>query len=169
MTLGIRSKLLAAFTVLALCTSVLGWYAVIAMEHLQGGQRTLYGDVFGGTHLLATWIDTAWESRANLLAYLLAEDPTERSRLRTRMVTIDASLDDLARQMDQADTDRQDVETLGALTAAWRRYTAWREQVIVGPVEAGDRAAALSAYRGEADQQNAAIDSAIDAFLARKR
>src|ERR671935_1888902 len=107
MTLGIRSKLLAAFAVVALFTGVLGWYAVTAMEHLEGGQRTMYRDIFGGTHLLATWIDVSWESRSDLLAYLLTADPTERGRLRTRMVAIDATLDDLARQMNEADSDRQ--------------------------------------------------------------
>src|SRR5919198_487476 len=169
MNLGIRPKLLAAFAVVALFTGVLSWYAVTAMERLQGGQVTLYGDIFGGTHLLATWIDQAWESRSDLLAYLLTEDPAERNQLRARMVELDASLEDLGRQMDEADIDRQDIDTLDELTAAWRRYTVWRDSAIISSLDSGDRAAALNLYQSDGARQNAAIDDAIDAFLTRKR
>ena len=168
MDLGIRPKLLGAFAVVALCTGVLGWYAVAALERLDHQERTLYGDIFGGTHLLATWVDTTWEARADLLPYLVVEDPAERARLRARMEEIDGTLDDLARQMDLADVDRQDVDTLNALISAWQAYAQWRGSVIA-PFEAGDRAAALGVYEREGDSQNAAIDAAIDAFLARKR
>ena len=106
MELGIRPKLLAAFGVVALFTGVLGWYAVTAMEGLDREQRTLFGDIFGGTNLLATWVDTTWEARSDLLAYLLAEDPAERGRLRARMLEIDTNLEDLASQIDAADIDR---------------------------------------------------------------
>ena len=70
MRIGIRIKLLAGFAVVALFTGALGWYVAGAMEHLNAGQRILYGDVFGGTHLLARWIDQSWEARDDLLAYL---------------------------------------------------------------------------------------------------
>jgi PAS domain S-box-containing protein len=169
MDLGIRPKLIAAFAVVAMCTGVLGWYAVSALERVGREQRTLVGDVFGGTHLLATWIDNAWEARSDLLPYLVVEDPVQRARLRARMLEIDASLDDLARQMDVADIDREDVETLTALSSAWRSYAHWRERAVIAPFQEGDRAAALSAYQREGDDQNAAIDAAIDAFLTRKR
>jgi two-component system, sensor histidine kinase and response regulator len=169
MNLGIRPKLLAAFAGVALFTCALGWYAVTAMQLLQSGQRTLYGEVFGGTHLLATWIDDAWESRFALQTYLLTNDPVERSRLRVRMGVLDANLDSLARQMAEASRDRQDVDTLGALTTAWRQYATWRDRAVTGPFESGDHAAAVSAYQTEGAQWNAAIDHAIEAYLARKR
>src|SRR5919201_1888266 len=128
MQIGIRAKLLAGFAVVALFTVALGWYAAGAIEHLNAGHRTLYGDVFGGTHLLATWIDTAWEARSDLLGYLLVDDPAERTRLRTEITSLDGTLNELARQMDAADTDRQDVQTLAGLTASWQAYTDWRDR-----------------------------------------
>ena len=133
MDVGIRPKLLAAFAVVALFTGALGWYAVVAMERLQIEQRTLNSDVFGGTHLLATWIDDAWEARSAVLPYLLADDPAERARLRGRMVDLDATLSDLAQQMDRADIDREDVDTLNALKAVWQGYTDWRDRSVLGP------------------------------------
>src|SRR5437763_14141963 len=169
MEISIRPKLLAAFGVVALFTGVLGWYAVTAMEGLDREQRTLFGDIFGGTTLLATWVDTTWEARSDLLAYLLVEDPAMRGRLRARMLEIDNYLDGLTRQIDAADIDRQDVDTLNALNMAWDRYADWRDRFVIAPFEAGDRATALSAYERDGESQNAAINTAIDAFLARKR
>jgi hypothetical protein len=121
MQIGIRIKLLAGFAVVALFTGALGWYAAGAMEHLNAGQRILYGDVFGGTHLLARWVDQSWEARDDLLAYLLTDDAAERRRLRTHMAEIDRALDELAREMDAADIDREDVQTLAGLTETWGR------------------------------------------------
>jgi two-component system, sensor histidine kinase and response regulator len=169
MGVGIRPKLLAAFAAVALFTGVLGWYAVAAMERLDREQRALYGDIYGGTHLLATWIDDTWESRSDLLSYLLVDDPTERSRLRARMLDLDGAVGDLVVQMDAVDSDRQDVDTLDALSRAWQRYTAWREHAIIDAVESGDRTAALSAYAADGEAQNQAINTAIDAFLTRKQ
>ena len=69
MRIGIRVKLLAGFVATALFTGVLGWYAASSMERLNDGTRTMSVDVFGGTHLLATWLDRSWESRSDLLPY----------------------------------------------------------------------------------------------------
>jgi PAS domain S-box-containing protein len=169
MQIGIRIKLLAGFAVVALFTGALGWYAAGAMEHLNAGHRILYGDVFGGTHLLARWVDQSWEARDDLLAYLLTDDAAERRRLRTHMAEIDRALDELAREMDAADIDREDVQTLAGLTETWRAYTDWRDRSILATIEPGDRAAALAAYQTEGIRLTAALDSAIDAFLNKKR
>ena len=169
MQIGIRIKLLAGFAVVALFTGALGWYAAGAMEHLNAGHRILYGDIFGGTHLLARWVDQSWEARDDLLAYLLTDDAAERRRLRTHMAEIDRALDELAREMDAADIDREDVQTLAGLTETWGAYTDWRDRSILATVEPGDRAAALAAYQTEGIRLTAALDSAIDAFLNKKR
>ena len=58
----------------ALFTGALGWYAVGSMERMNAGQRTLVVDVFGGTYLMATWIDQSTEARLDLLAYVLTDD-----------------------------------------------------------------------------------------------
>src|SRR5438105_11174670 len=99
MRIGIRAKLLGSFVVVALCTGVLGVYALITMERLNEEQRTMYVDVFGGTHLLATYSDDSWQARSDLLAYLLTEDPSQRERLRTTIVSTDSKLDRLVREM----------------------------------------------------------------------
>ena len=64
---GIRAKLLAAFAATALFTGALGLFAVDTMERLNDGERTMYGDLFGGTHLLATYIDEVWQARSDML------------------------------------------------------------------------------------------------------
>jgi PAS domain S-box-containing protein len=168
MQIRIRTKLLAGFAVVALFTVALGWYAADAMEHLNVGQRILYGDVFGGTHLLARWVDLSWEARNDLLAYLLIDDAGERRHLRIRMAELDNSLDDLRLEMDAADTDRADVQTLARLTDAWRAYTDWRDRSIFASVEPGDRGAALAAYETEGVRLTAAVDDAIGQFLDTK-
>src|SRR5207302_4674055 len=167
--LGIRAKLLVGFVAIALFTGALGSYAVAGMEHMNDGQRIMYGDIFGGTHLLAVWVDDAWEARANLWRYLLADDPAERENLRAQMAATDARLDDLAAQMDESDTDREDVETLAGLVTGWKEYAVWRDRSIIAAVEAGDRSAALAAYRADAADISAGLDQAIDAFLEKKR
>jgi PAS domain S-box-containing protein len=168
-TFGIRARLLAAFVAVALFTGVLGWYAVVTMEGTNEGQRTVFGDIFGGTHLLATWVDTSWGSRADLLDYLLTEDPATAAADRAEMAQLDARLADLARQMDEADTDREDVATLEALKSAWTEYKDWRDDSVLGQFDRGDRAAALAAYSADGARMGANVDSSIDAFLAKKR
>jgi CHASE3 domain sensor protein len=144
---SLRFKLLAGFVLVAMFTGALGSYSVATMQQLNDGQRTLFGDVFGGTHLLARYVDGSWDARASVLAYLLAHDPAERQALRLKMATIDRDLVQLAQQMDAADSDREDVATLAAVTQAWTTYADWRDTSVIGAVEAGDEEAALASYR----------------------
>ena len=165
---SIRFKLLAGFTVLATFTGALGWYSVATMERLDNSQRTLYGDIFGGTHLLARYIDASWESRATVTGYLLANDTGEREALRSRMISLDEELGQLAQQMDEADSDREDVATLAGVTQAWSDYMDWRDSTLLPTIEAGHRAAALTSYRTEGAQLAGALDVALDAYLSKK-
>ena len=169
MRIGIRGKLLLGFAATALFTGVLGWYSAMSMERLNQGTRIMAVDVFGGTHLLATWLDSSWESRSDLLPYLLADDPAVRAQLRNSMASIDKELADIADRMDQADTDREDVQTLAGLTQAWQDYEDWRHEAVIGVVEAGDRDAAMLAYQREDAEQVRALDDAIESFLSKKR
>ena len=169
MRVGLRAKLLAGFVVVALCTGVLGVYALLTMQTLNESQLTMYIDVFGGTHLLATYSDDSWQARSDLLSYLLTEDPEERTRLRASIVSTDAKLADLVKQMDEADTDRQDVPTLGALAAAWDAYAQWRDQAVFGAMDAGDRQAALTSYQTVGARLARDLDDSIDAAIAKKR
>lgn len=165
---SIRFKLLAGFVLLATFTGGLGWYSVATMERLDNSQHTLYGDIFGGTDLLARYIDASWESRATVMAYLLADDADERQTLQTTMVTLDNALDQLAEQMDAVDSDREDVLTLEAVTQAWSVYMEWRDTLLMPMVEAGDRGGALESYRTEGVRLANALDVALDAYLNKK-
>jgi signal transduction histidine kinase/ActR/RegA family two-component response regulator len=169
MRIAIRAKLLGGFVVVALCTGVLGVYALITMERLNEEQRTMYVDVFGGTHLLARYSDDSWQARSDLLAYLLAEDPAQRETLRASIASTDSTLYQLAREMDEADTDRQDMETLAGLSDAWDAYAAWRDQSIFTALDAGDRDAALASYQSDGIRLAKTLDQAIDAFIDKKR
>src|SRR5438477_10271457 len=168
MTIGIRAKLLAGFVTVALFTGALGWYAVGSMERMNAGQRTLVVDIFGGTYLMATWLDQSAEARLDLLAYVLTDDADERARLRDRMTVLDTSLDELGLRMDAADIDRQDVRGLAGVLDAWQAYLTWRGRAVIAPVEAGDRAAAVSAYQPEGRQVQPALHHALDHFLDHK-
>src|SRR6266516_1685032 len=165
---SIRVKLLAGFVLVAMFTGALGWYSVATMQHLDDGQRTLFGDIFGGTHLLARYVDGSWDARASVLAYLLAHDPGEREALRLKMATIDRDLAQLARDMDAADSDREDVATLAAVTQAWTAYAHWRDASVIGAVEAGDGEAALASYRTQGGRLATSLDEAVDAYLTKK-
>jgi signal transduction histidine kinase len=165
---SLRFKLLAGFVAVAMFTGALGSYSVTTMQQLDDGQRTLFGDIFGGTHLLARYVDGSWEARASVLAYLLAHDPAERQTLRSRMATIDRELEQLARDMDAADSDREDVATLAAVTQAWSEYSAWRDASVIGAVGAGDEAAALESYRTQGRPLEDNLDEAVDAYLTKK-
>ena len=169
MRVGLRAKLLAGFVVVALCTGVLGVYALLTMQTLNESQLTMYVDVFGGTHLLATYSDDSWQARSDLLSYLLTEDPAERARLRASIVSSDAKLDQLVEQMDEADTDRQDVQTLAALAAAWDAYASWRDEAVFGAMDAGDRQAALESYQTVGARLARDLDDRIDAAIFKKR
>jgi signal transduction histidine kinase/DNA-binding response OmpR family regulator len=164
--MGIRAKLLAGFAATALFTGVLGMYAIDTMERLNEGERTMYGDVFGGTHLLATYIDDVWQARSDMLDYLLSDEPSPA--MRQSVQDSEASLSELAKRMDEADTDREDVQTLAGITGAWGAYTQWRDHALT-LVESGDRAGALVSYRSEGQALGREVDAAIDAYLAKKR
>src|SRR5918911_293648 len=101
MRMGIRTKLLAGFAATALFTGALGWYAVDAPQRLNEGERTMYGDVFGGTHLLATYIDDSWQARSDTLDYLLSDDEASATlTFRQGMGATDARLAELLHEMD---------------------------------------------------------------------
>src|SRR5918911_1294514 len=165
---SLRFKLLAGFVLVAMFTGALGLYSIAKMQELNDGQRTLFGDVFGGTHLLARYVDGSWEARASVPAYLLAHDPAERQVLRLKMTAKDAELEQLATDMDLADTDREDVATLAAVTQAWTAYADWRDTSLIGAVEAGDEDAALASYRTQGTQLATDLDQAVDAYLTKK-
>ena len=168
LTRTLQSKLLLTFAAMALFTGLLGLCAVSTIERLNESQGTMYMDVFGGTHLIAVWLDRSWEARADLGRFMRAHDPAERERLRAKMELEDADLRQLFRRMDEADWDRQDVETLAGLESAWNTYVEWRDRVPVEAVERGDSDAALAAYDSEGVRLTTNIDTAIDSFLARK-
>src|SRR5207245_11702784 len=84
---------------------------------------------------LATHKATSVPARTSLQDYLLKSNPTERAALRKQMAVLDSRLADLARQLDEADTDRQDVQPLAKLTQTWKAYAAWRDSAILGALE----------------------------------
>src|ERR671933_1450725 len=94
--LGVRAKLLGGFLAIALFAAVLGGYTVVTMERLSASQRTVFGDVFGGTQMLASWVDRSWETRRDVLAYAFAESPEERQVLREKITAQDTELEQLA-------------------------------------------------------------------------
>ena len=167
-TLGIRSKLLASFLGLGLFTAALGVYALVTMGRLNDAERTMYGDVFGGTHLLASYVDQSWDARSATLQYLLSDDRAVHAALRQEITASDVRLRDLIRQMDEADTDREDVQPLAGLQAVWQAYTTWRDATLQ-KLDAGDRGGALASYATDGVRLEAAADQAIDAFLEKKR
>jgi CHASE3 domain sensor protein len=169
MRLRIGAKLLFGFVVAALFTGAVGAYAVLTMERLNQEQRTTYVDVFGGTHLLATYSVDSRQARSDVPAYLLTDDPAEHERLRQEINTIDAKLKLLVQQMDEADTDRQDVETLAGLVESWNAYAAWRDQSLFPALDAAYRDAALTSYHTQGVQLANTVDQAIDAFMDKKR
>jgi len=165
---GIRATLLAGFGATALFTGVLGWYAVMTMERLNHGERTMYVDVFGGTHLLGRCIDDSCQVRSDVVDMLISDDPFEREALRAGIAATDPKLVELTRQMGQADTDREDVNTLADIDTSWRAYTQWRDQALAS-VAAGDRAGALASYRTDGLRLARITDAAIDAFMKKKQ
>jgi hypothetical protein len=82
MKVGIRAKLLAGFGARALCTTALAIYAYSAMATLSDTERTMGGDVFGGTYLHTQYIDASWASVADVQAVLLTSDAATRAALR---------------------------------------------------------------------------------------
>ena len=137
-------------------------------ERLNHGERTMYVDVFGGTHLLGRYIDDSWQVRSDVLDMLISDDPFEREALRAGIATTDPKLVELTRQMGQADTDREDVNTLADIDTSWRAYTQWRDQALAS-VAAGDRAGALASYRTDGLRLARITDAAIDAFMKKKQ
>src|SRR5256885_1950987 len=69
---NLRFKLLAGFVLVAMFTGALGSYSVATMQQLNDGQRTLFGDVFGGTHLLARYVDGSLSKKHSVGAALEA-------------------------------------------------------------------------------------------------
>jgi signal transduction histidine kinase len=167
--LGVCLKLLSAFVLVALFTGMLGWYAVATIETLNSGQRTTYRDVFGGTHLLATWLDRAWETRRDTLAYALAQGPGERAQLRQRMSAGDLELEQLSLQIDAVDTDREEVDALARVVDSWHTYAQWRDRTLAAADAANDPGLVVVEYQAQGARLDSNIDSAIDAFLGSKR
>jgi methyl-accepting chemotaxis protein len=168
MSLGIRAKLWAGFGACAICTLALAAYVYIAIGGLADNEQTLGEDVFGGTQLLAQYLDVSWASRSDVQGYLLAADPAQRAEVRSRVSTLDQDVARLTQDMDKADTDRQEVPSLAKLTDAWAAYVTWRDTQVFGAVDAGRVSDALDAYRTDNTRLSDAVSSAADTFLATK-
>src|SRR3954453_17688706 len=112
MALGIRAKLLFAFGAMALVTAIVGGFGVYGLQQLDDGSTTLHDDVLVGSQLLTKYVAQAGIGERAPLAYPLAATPAERQALRGQIAAADKALADLAHQMDVADTDREDVQTL---------------------------------------------------------
>jgi methyl-accepting chemotaxis protein len=169
MTLGIRAQLLSGFGCIVLVTVVLGAYAIYGVTHMHDDFQTMHGDVFGGTYLLSTYNTTSWQVRSNVQEYLLQDDPTQRAALRGQIAALDKKLTDLAQQLDQADTDRQDVQALAKLTRTWTAYATWRDTAVLTAVDNGNRASAMEAYRNDATGLSQALTDALNEYLSTKR
>ena len=167
--MGVCLKLLSGFVLVALFTGLLGWYAVATMEKLNGGQRTTYHDVFGGTHLLATWLDRAWDTRRATLAYALAQRPDERLTLRQQMAAADRELEQLAQDIDAADSDRAEVDALARVVDSWQKYAQWRDATLAAADAANDPTLLETEYQAEGARLDSDIDTAVAAFLDSKR
>ena len=166
---GIRFKLMSTFVVIALFTGLFGWYAIATIEELNTGQRTTYRDIFGGTHLLATWIDRAWQTRRALISYTNAQEPDRRAALRAQIAAGDVELADLEVRIDAADSDRAEVRALGAVVDSWHTYAHWRDEALAEADAAGDPHLVAAAYDTDGAQLDSAIDDAIQSFLQAKR
>jgi methyl-accepting chemotaxis protein len=75
----------------------------------------------------------------------------------------------LTRQLDEADTDREDVETLATLTSTWQAYADWRDSAILTPVDTGHEDAALAAYRKDSANLSDSLSRALTNYLATKQ
>src|ERR1051326_282756 len=168
MRFGIRGKLLAAFAATALFTAVLGGYAVNGMSGLNNDSQTMYDDVFGGTYLLAGYVNHSWQARSQVAMYLTAETPAQRASVKAQIGKLDQTLADDAKQLDQADTDRQDVGTLAEATSAWKAYAQWRDETLIKSVDAGNQDAALASFDDQGARLSDAFDQAINDFLDKK-
>jgi signal transduction histidine kinase/ActR/RegA family two-component response regulator/HAMP domain-containing protein len=166
--LGIRAKLLCSFIGLAMLTIVLGGFAASTFDGLNQRERLMYGDVFGGTYLVASYLDRSSDGRAAALAYLILDDPEQRARLRQESAAVDADLRELSREIDQADTDRGDVDTLASVDAASYAFAAWRDRAWQQQ-DAGEPAAARLSYETEGAALAKQLDDAVGSFLSRKR
>jgi PAS domain S-box-containing protein len=165
--LGIRAKLLTSFIGLALLTIVLGGFAVSTFEGLNQRERVMYEDVFGGTYLVATYTDRSSDGRQAALAYLLGGDPNKRAQLRQEIAATDADLSELSREIDAADTDRQDVDTLARVDSAWRAFATWRDKAMQLE-DAGDIDGARQSYQSEGAPLAQQVDDAVGSFLNKK-
>ena len=165
--LGIRAKLLSSFIGLAMLTIVLGGFAVSTFEGLNQRERVMYEDVFGGTYLVSAYTDRSADGRAATLEYLLTEDPERRAQLRQEIAVADADLMQLSREIDAADTDREDVDTLARVDSAWQAFAAWRNRAMQLE-DAGDPVGARLSYETEGALSARQVDDAVGSFLSKK-
>jgi methyl-accepting chemotaxis protein len=168
MALGIRAKLLVAFGALALVTAIVGGFGVYGLRQLDDGSETLYSDVLVGSHLLTKYVQQAAIGERAVLAYPMTTTPADRQALRAQITAADKALADLARQMDEADTDREDVQTLARLTTAWGAYASWRDKAVLAAVDGGKADEAAAAYRTDGARLEQDLNAAMDVFLKTK-
>ena len=167
MFLGIRAKLLSSFIGLAMLTIVLGGFAMRTFDGLNERERVMYEDVFGGTYLVASYADRTADGRQAALAYLLEDDANRRAQLRQDIAAADASLVELSRQIDQADTDRQDIDTLARVDSAWYAFAMWRDDAMQ-LVDGGDVVGARRSYEVVGAPLAQQVDDAVGSFLDKK-
>jgi methyl-accepting chemotaxis protein len=156
---------MAAFGGLALLTLVLGAFAVFSVGRFAAAEDTFYGDAFGGTEMLSRYAERTGRGQLLVARYVAEEDEIKRAGVRGEIEKIDRELVELRRQMDEADTDRQDVQQLADLTAAWTDFQTWRDKWILESKQMGP---AKAAYGVGNAAQAAAIERANSAALATK-
>ncbi len=166
LSLSLRTKLTAAFTVLLVLTVSIGVVAVLAAR----GARDRAGeirteDIVGATRLGAA-IGATLRVRELVLLHTLAPAPAEQRRLEAEIVRLDSVVE---RELDTLARTWHDPGRLGGLDylrSSWAEYRRARDGITLPLSKAGKSEAARAAAAGPVGRAFAKVETTLDKLMA---
>jgi len=166
MKLNLRNKLMAAFTVVAVFTAVVGWVGISTTSGLNGRARGLVVDQLGGAFTLSEIIQDSMSVRINVLLHIIAADPAEKEQLERDIAAADASIEENVRLWKESDIDGYEAGSIEAFVEAWAAYREGRDTLVLPASRAGKTDEALGYAYGEVRQRYKKVTEATDAAHA---
>ena len=165
--LPIRSKLVAAFTFVALSGAATGAVATVSARQIAAADATLYHNMtvpLAQLGDLANWVQ---RTRVNLRDVILADSAAEAAPFVARLDTLDRQIAKTAAEFEKSILSEVVRAQYDAFQGGYARYVPLRDSA-VALARAGQDGAALALLRGPIFESQRAVIGALDSLQALK-
>jgi methyl-accepting chemotaxis protein len=165
---GIRTKLLAGFSLLLACTALVGGIGISQTDLLNQQATNMYADDLTGTALVGQITEAVLLNRQDMLALILTQAPARRTALENDITALDQKINDLIAAEQQGDSDGLQRTEMARFTQVWQDYQHTRDTVTLPASRSGKTAEAFTLFNGADSTSFAPVSTALEALITSK-